>query len=97
MVRVVALVSVSLLGGCVVASGSRGGGSGGGFFVLLLPLSLFVVFWMVARAGRRRRRAEVFRDKEPVASTQMLRAELSVLADDVVRLRASGRPEGGGP
>jgi hypothetical protein len=88
-----ALASAPLLGGCVVATTSRSGG-GGGFFFLLLPLLMFFLIARMMRAGARggttRRKVryapEPARGDEPEVSPQMLRAELSVLADDVLRL-----------
>jgi hypothetical protein len=81
---IVALLA-PLLGGCVVAGGTVNG-SGGGFVFLLLPLAFFVALLALASAGRRRRasatRAE--RSKEP--DPHLIRAELSVLADDILRL-----------
>jgi len=78
--------SVSQLTGCVVIGGSRSGGTGG-FFFLLLPIALLL---LLARVGRRRRQAQLLRgssgaDDESV-NAHVLRAELSVLADDVIRL-----------
>jgi hypothetical protein len=77
---------VLLLDGCVVATSSSddGGGGGGGFFFLFVPFALIAVFTAMVRGrGRRRRR----REEEPATvNPQLIRAELSVLADDVVQL-----------
>ena len=76
----------AVLPGCVVATSSSDG-NGGGFMLLLFALVLLVLVVTVARrAGTRRRpRGTVELGSDP-PSTAMLRAELSVLADDVVRL-----------
>src|SRR3954454_25335772 len=78
-------MTTALLSGCVVAGGYSNNGGGSGFF-LLLPLLMFLfLMYTVTRAGRRRvrpRRDDVDRGANP----QMIRAELSVLADDVLRL-----------
>jgi hypothetical protein len=79
------LAGVLWLGGCVIATSSSDEGNGGGFFLLLLPVLFFAAVALVAGVGRRRRRAR----SDDVAvgpSAHMLRAELSVLADDVLRL-----------
>ena len=78
-------LSSPLLSGCVVATGSSRSGAGGGFVFLFLPLLLFIVVAALVHAGRRRRFSPAQRD-QPAANGQMLRAELSVLADDVLRL-----------
>ena len=67
--------------GCVVAA--SGDSDGGAFIVLLLPLLLGIAFIAVSRIGRRRQRSHEFQASRP--STAMLRAELSVLADDILR------------
>jgi hypothetical protein len=81
------LAGAPLLAGCVVATSSSDDGNGGGFFfLLLLPLLFFGAVALVAGVGRRQRRA---RSQEMAAvgpSAHMVRAELSVLADDVLRL-----------
>jgi hypothetical protein len=87
--RALAVVAgAHLLSGCVVAAGSRGNGSGSSFFFLLLPLAL-----MMLLAGRARRRhrptrgpSRSFSEQHETTNEQVLRAELSVLADDVIRL-----------
>jgi len=75
-----------LLSGCVVVGGSRSdsSGSGSGFFFLLLPL-IGVLLLAASFRRRRRSRAEQWAPSQN-ASPHMLRAELSVLADDVLRL-----------
>jgi hypothetical protein len=83
-----ALAGLSLLSSCVVAtssSGSSNGGGGGGFFLLFLPIILIFAMMRFAR-GRRTRRRSVQPSDEPQTTLGMLRAELSVLADDVLRL-----------
>jgi hypothetical protein len=86
------LLASPLLGGCVVATSTRSSGSSGGIFFLFLPL---VVFFLMARmvfGGRRRRTVMRQRQQPEVAlsggepDVGMIRAELSVLADDVLRL-----------
>ena len=89
-------VGATALSGCVVAGGTYGNGgsgSGSGFF-LLLPFLVFgwLAFRMVRGGRRARRRLDPPRDAVALpdgsvgASPTMLRAELSVLADDVLRL-----------
>ena len=90
VVRVLAFVAaVGLLSGCVVAAGSSGDGSSVSVFFLLLPFALVVVMAGLARrrrrGGRRSSRSQSVGDDD-AANAQMLRAELSVLADDVIRL-----------
>jgi hypothetical protein len=79
-----------LLSGCVVATTSRSGGGGGFFFFLLLPLLVVFMVARMMRGGRRRSARsmayESAAQQDPGASAQMIRAELSVLADDVLRL-----------
>jgi len=89
----VALVAASpLLTGCVVATSSRDGGGGAGFLLLFLPFVLFFMFAMRAargRSGMRRRQwggRTVHADTSDGVNLEVLRAELSVLADDVIRL-----------
>lgn len=72
----------------MVATSSRSGG-GGGFFLLLLPLLVFFVFARLIRGGRRRSARSMAYEpahQDSRASAPMIRAELSVLADDVLRL-----------
>src|SRR3954470_3242447 len=91
--HLVALVAVltPMLAGCVVAtstSSSSGGGGGGGLFVLVIPLLLLFFVMRLVRRSRQGSRpittAGANADRSP--SVSMLRAELSVLADDVLRL-----------
>jgi hypothetical protein len=79
-------VACPLLGGCVVTAGSGRSGAWAGFVFLFFPLFLVLLVTALARAGRGRRPARSVRRDPPHVSSQMLRAELSVLADDVVRL-----------
>ena len=90
-------VAAPLLCGCVVASSSSSGGGSGGFLFLLFPLFLIFLVTRMFRSGVRGFRPmgrsrwiepqrEPARPLEPAPSEQMIRAELSVLADDVVRL-----------
>ena len=72
--------------GCVVAASGDSDGNGGAFIVLLLPLLLGIAYIALGRMGRRRQRSRELRDSRP--STAMLRAELSVLADDILRFES---------
>ena len=74
-----------LLGGCVVAGGT-GDRSGGGFVFLLLPLTFFVVVLALASAGHRRRLSATRAERSNEPDPHLIRAELSVLADDILRL-----------
>jgi hypothetical protein len=80
-------LAASLPTGCVVATSSQDGGSGFGFVLLLLPVFLFA-FVALAFRGRRRDRHHAPSGEGPMPRTSsgMLRAELSVLADDILRL-----------
>ena len=74
--------------GCVVAVGSRTSGAGGSFFFLLVPVAFLLLMVGVARRHSRRRSPSpdaITADNESVHA-EVLRAELSVLADDVLRL-----------
>jgi hypothetical protein len=89
--RAVAVVAAGqLLTGCVVAAGSSSGGSGGSssFFFLFLPLALVLLVAGLARRRLRpsRRRPGSVSERGGTTNEQVLRAELSVLADDVIRL-----------
>ncbi len=79
------LVSLS---GCVVATGSTRASGSAGVFLLFIPLVLFgaMVFFMRRMVTGPRPRSAVRRVEQPRVSAPMLRAELSVLADDVLRL-----------
>lgn len=81
-----AILGVVGLSGCVVAT-SSGTRSGGGFVFFLFPLVIFVVAaTMLRRRTRRTRRADVDGEPSERVNPQLIRAELSVLADDVLRL-----------
>jgi hypothetical protein len=82
-----ALAALPLLSSCVVATstnGSNGGGGGGGLFLLFVPI--IVIFATIRLARGRRTRRSVEPSAKSLPTMQMLRAELSVLADDVLRL-----------
>jgi hypothetical protein len=91
-VRALAVVAAAqLLTACVVAAGSSSSGSGGGsssFLFLFLPLALVLLMAGLARRRLRpsRRRAGSLSERDDTTNEQVLRAELSVLADDVIRL-----------
>ena len=79
------LVTPLLLGGCVVAaSSSNDNGGGGAFFLLIVPFVLLLA--MTAMFRRRRPRRAQYSSAASPSGVNMLRAELSVLADDVLRL-----------
>lgn len=87
-VRALAVViAAQLLTACVVAAGSSDDSSGGSFFFVLLPLALVA---LVAGLARRRPvrggRARSLSAPDAGPNEPVLRAELSVLADDVLRL-----------
>jgi hypothetical protein len=84
VVAIVALLAPPL-GGCVVA-GRTGSGSGGGFVFLLLPFAFFLAVLALARAGRRRRAPATRAERSNEPDLHLIRAELSVLADDILRL-----------
>jgi len=78
--------ATQLLSGCVVAGGYSSNDGGSGFF-FLLPLLMFVfIAYAITRMGRQRGRSGSAGRREEPANPQMTRAELSVLADDVLRL-----------
>ena len=84
------MAAASLLSGCVVVGGSGSSSNRSGFMFLLLPLVVLGLFGMM-RARGRDRHPQWFSDNGHAAaasepSLNMLRAELSVLADDVLRL-----------
>jgi hypothetical protein len=83
-----ALCAPLVLGGCVVTGGSSSNNGGASFFFLLLPLFMLVLVWRVMRAGggRRRPRRAVESHESDGPNRHMLKAELSVLSDDVLRL-----------
>jgi hypothetical protein len=72
------------MSGCVVATSSDSEGNGGAFIFLLLPVVAMVAFVAVTSMSRRRRASRQAQATRP--STAMVRAELSVLADDILRL-----------
>ena len=76
-----------VLGGCVVTGGSGSNSSGTSFFFLLLPIFVIFFAWRLTRvgAGRRHRRVAAS-DTGDGPNRHMLKAELSVLSDDVLRL-----------
>jgi hypothetical protein len=84
----VAVAVAQQLTGCVVATSSRDDGSGASFFFLLLPFALVLLMAGLARRRLRpsRRRSGSFVEQDDTVNEQVLRAELSVLADDVIRL-----------
>lgn len=86
---IAAAAATQVLTSCVVVAGSRGGESSGSFFLLLLPL-VFVLA-MVGFLRRRQRAGQRTGLAHSISyadttNVQVLRAELSVLADDVLRL-----------
>ena len=89
-VRALAVVAAAqLLTACVVAAGSSDDGSSASFFFLLLPFALVLLMVGLARRRLRPSRGRA-RGRSPshddTTNEQVLRAELSVLADDVIRL-----------
>jgi hypothetical protein len=79
----------ALLSGCVVATTSDSRGNGGGLFVLAVPLLLVLFVLRMARRGRRRRspaRQASGVEDGSAPNLAMMHAEVSVLADDVIRL-----------
>jgi hypothetical protein len=84
---IVAVFGASQLTGCVVAAGSSDDGTGG-FFFLLLPLAFLLLMFSLGRRRRGRRHPShgAFSTAAGSANQHVLRAELSVLADDVMRL-----------
>lgn len=87
-VRMLAVAAAQLLTACVVAAGSSNAGSGASFVFLLLPFALLLL--LVGLARRRlhpsRGAGGAFTEHDKTTNEQVLRAELSVLADDVIRL-----------
>jgi hypothetical protein len=81
------IVALPFASGCVVAAGTSRDSSGSSVLLLLVPLALVFGMAMLLRramGGGRRRTAR--QDTSSTANVQVLRAELSVLADDVIRL-----------
>lgn len=81
------LGAAELLSGCVVVGGYSSTDSGSGFFLLLPILLFFMIAFTVVRAGRRGARTRSTPASRG-ANSQMTRAELSVLADDVLRIES---------
>ena len=85
--RVLAVVAAAqLLTSCVVAAGTSSDGSSMTFLFLLVPFALVLMMATMARRRRGRGRRRTVSYDEGRTNAQMLRAELSVLADDVIRL-----------
>ena len=86
-----------MLSGCVVvgSADSDSGSTGFGLLFFLVPIVLFFAVFRLMRP--RRQRFQQFADERATTapSLSMLRAELSVLADDVLRLepRVTLKPE----
>lgn len=82
-----ATFSMSQLTSCVVAGGSRSN-SGGGFLLLVFPIALALLLASLGRRrhGRRPPLSAPARANDDSVNRQVLEAELSVLADDVLRL-----------
>jgi hypothetical protein len=72
-----------LMPGCVVATSGDSDGNAAGLLFLLLPFIVVVAFVALGRLGRRRRPGRRTQASRPSAA--MIRAELSVLADDILR------------
>src|SRR3954471_1623304 len=79
------LAGTQFVSGCVVAGGYSNNDGGSGFFLLLPVLMFLFLMYTMSRVGRRRARSPSA-DGQRRANPQMTRAELSVLADDVLRL-----------
>ena len=84
----VALCAPVALGGCVVTGGSSSNTGGAGFLFVLLPVFMLFFIWRVIRPGgsRRRARRSVESQQSDAPNRHLLKAELSVLSDDVLRL-----------
>jgi hypothetical protein len=80
--------AAQLLTACVVATSSNRDGSGASFLVLLVPFALMALMAFLARRRLRSSggRTRSLADRDDTANEHVLRAELSVLADDVMRL-----------
>jgi hypothetical protein len=75
------------LGGCVVTGGSSSNTGGTGFLFVLLPVFMLFFIWRVMRpGGNRRARRAVESQHSDAPNRHLLKAELSVLSDDVLRL-----------
>ena len=82
------VLAVQLLSGCVVAAGSSRGGSGAGFLFLAMPFVVIMLFPMLVRrlmgrGGLGSTRRRVSEGAATAVNPHVLRAEVSVLADDV--------------
>jgi len=73
-------------GAAPAAQGRDGDGSGGGVGLVLLLGGLVLLVVFALRRSRRRRSDAADQAREHQADAQIIRAELSVLADDVMRL-----------
>jgi len=84
------ILALPFASGCVVAAGTSRDSSSSSFLFLFLPFALvFGMALLVRRAmrgGRRRSGRAARQNTSSTANVQVLRAELSVLADDVIRL-----------
>ena len=85
---VAVVAAAQLLTGCVVAAGSSTDGSGATIVFQFLPFAHELMIAGLARRRLRpaRSRAGSFTEHDDTTNEQVLRAELSVLADDVIRL-----------
>jgi hypothetical protein len=87
------VVGGQLLTACVLAAGSSSGSGGSSssssssVFFLFLPMALVLLMAGLARRRLRpsRRHAGSLNERHRTTNEQVLRAELSVLADDVIR------------
>jgi hypothetical protein len=84
-VRVFVVACLVPTSGCVVASSGRSSGWSASIFVFL-PVLLVVLFVRLASGSRRRVQVQSTRPHDAPSNANLLRAELSVLADDVLRL-----------
>jgi hypothetical protein len=85
LARVFMLACLVPTSGCVVASSGRGSGWSASILVFL-PVLFVVLAIRLATGSRRRVRAQTARPYDAPSNAHLLRAELSVLADDVLRL-----------
>lgn len=86
LARYVDLVAGGRPSGGSGSGGGDGGGSDGGGSMVPLALLASAGVGLYALAKRRRRREEAAERRELEADVQLLRAELSVLSEDVLRL-----------
>jgi len=80
-----ALASTSL-SGCVVTTSSDARGGGGGLFLFFLPLLFVALLLRLVTRGRRRATPAPGQGSDGGPDVPMMTAELSVLADDILRL-----------